>query len=327
MTKLSKSKQKQIQKELDRKNTIQTFFNQYYESQWGGRWPTLLEALKKPVRHCIMLNKYAIQTKQLELQPLEFVSIPCFVSTTPGRFPPPTKDTRGLSDYYILDAASVLATEVLQVQPNDRVLDLCAAPGGKTLAILQRLSSFGHLTSNEMAFDRRKRLRQVIEAYIPPEVIESSSVVIGKDGTKYNEQPEYYDKVLLDAPCSSERHLLHDEKEFGLWTQKRSQINAKRQFLLLKAALYCVKVDGFVLYSTCSIGSLENDLLIDRMLQKSKIPFQVCKFKVPIGEETKNGWIVLPDQADGWGPLYFSLLKRTGTAESGSLSENEEEEE
>jgi 16S rRNA C967 or C1407 C5-methylase (RsmB/RsmF family) len=326
MTKLSKSKQKQIQKEIDRKNTILTFFNNYYESQWGERWPILLEALKKPVRHCIMMNKYATQTKQLELQPLEFLSIPCFVSVTPGRFPPPTKDPQRLCDYYILDAASVLATEVLQVQPNDRVLDLCAAPGGKTLAIMQRLSSLGHLTSNEMAFDRRKRLRQVIESYIPPQVMETSSTVIGKDATKYNEQPEYFDKVLLDAPCSSERHLLHDEKEFGLWTQKRSQINAKRQFLLLKAALYSVKVDGLVLYSTCSISNLENDLLIDRMLQKTKIPFEVCTFTVPIGEKTKNGWIVLPDKADGWGPLYFSLLKRTGAAQGEDLSHHSEEE-
>ncbi|KAI7898372.1 S-adenosyl-L-methionine-dependent methyltransferase [Cokeromyces recurvatus] len=331
---ISKKKEKQLQRETERRNAVMAAFNKHYEEEWGSqRWPQLLEAMKKPVRHCIMINKYAnvddVKTKLKDvlsdLTMLDFIpSVPCYASKSQSRFPPPSKDSNNIMDYYILDAGSVLATEALDIQPDDQVLDICAAPGGKTLAILQRLDrKYGRLTSNEIASDRRRRLRQVIETYLPLDVMEEMSTVVGKDGTRYYGEPEQYDKVLLDAPCSSERHLLHDEKELELWTPKRTQVNAKRQLAILKAALHSVRVNGLVLYGTCSISSLENDKVIERMMRKGKIPIEPIKMKWPIGERTKYGWIILPDKTEGWGPLYFSLLRRTGVSKDGESSEED----
>ncbi|CEI86335.1 hypothetical protein RMCBS344292_00777 [Rhizopus microsporus] len=334
----SKKKEKALLRETEKRNAVMTAFSKYYEAEWGSeRWPILLEALKRPVRHCIMINKYA-QIDQVkaklkdtlhDLVMLDFLSIPCYASKTCSRFPPPSKDSHEITDYYILDAGSVLATEALDIQPDDHVLDLCAAPGGKTLSILQRLDKqYGRLTSNEIASDRRRRLRQVIESYLPPDVLADVSTVVGRDGTRYYGEPEQYDKVLLDAPCSSERHLLHDEKEFELWTPKRTQMNAKRQFSLLKAAVHAARVDGLILYGTCSISSLENDKVIEKMIKKGKIPVEPVKMKWAIGERTKYGWIILPDKTDGWGPLYFALLKRTGVSkEDGEDSESSDDNE
>lgn len=335
---LSKKKEKALQRENEKKNAVMAAFNKYYEEEWGPeRWPVLLEAMKKPVRHCMMMNKYAnveeVKTKLKDilsdLTMLDFVGIPCYASKTHSRFPQPSKDSNNVVDYYILDAGSVLATEALNIQPDEQVLDICAAPGGKTLSILQRLDKkYGRLTSNEIASDRRRRLRQVIESYLPPDVVEEVSTVVGKDGTRYYGEPEQYDKVLLDAPCSSERHLLHDEKEFELWSPKRTQVNANRQLSILKAALHSVRIDGLVLYATCSISSLENDKVVEKMMKKGKIPCEPVKMKYPIGEKTKYGWIVLPDRADSFGPLYFALLRRTGESKEnagGDASDSEEE--
>ena len=135
----------------------------------------------------------------------------------------------------------------MKIQPDNKVLDLCAAPGGKTFSILQRLDKdTGSLTVNELSADRRRRLRKVLDAYIPPHVLENVTV-LGRDGTRFFDEPEQYDRVLLDAPCSSERHVLHDLKELELWTPKRTTLSAKRQYALLKAALHSVRVDGLVL--------------------------------------------------------------------------------
>ncbi|KAI8987971.1 S-adenosyl-L-methionine-dependent methyltransferase [Mycotypha africana] len=333
---LSKKKEKALQREVERRNAVMASFSKYYEEEWGAeRWPSLFEALKKPVRHCLMLNKYAnvdelkakLKDHLSDLTMLDFVSIPCYASKSLARFPPPSKDSNGITDYYILDAGSVLATEALDIQPDDQVLDICAAPGGKSLAVLQRLDKqYGRLTSNEIASDRRRRLRQVIESYIPADIAAEVSTVVGKDGTRYYGEPEQYDKVLLDAPCSSERHLLHDDKEFDMWTPKRTKVNAKRQLSILKAALHSVRVDGLVLYGTCSISSLENDKVVERMIKKGKIPVEAVKMKKwAIGERTKYGWIVLPDKTDGWGPLYFSLLRRTGVSKEGESDDDDDD--
>ncbi|KAG0184159.1 NOL1/NOP2/Sun domain member 3 [Apophysomyces sp. BC1034] len=330
----SEKKKKALQREHERAKAAMAAFNKFYEEEWGERWPGLLEALKAPVRHCVMLNKYADPTDvkakldTLGLERLPFVSIPCFVSETAERYPPPSKDRANLTDYYILDAGSVLATEALNIQPDDRVLDLCAAPGGKSLAILQHLDSYGTLTSNELSQDRRRRLRQVMDHYMPPALVGEHITVTGKDGTQWYGEPEQYDKVLLDAPCSSERHLLHDKKEFEQWSPKRTVKNAKRQLALLKAAVHSVRVGGYVVYGTCSISSVENDKVVSKMMRKGKIPVEVIKQRWPMGERTKYGWIVLPDKTDGWGPLYFSVLRRTGVLKEEAVpSEDEEDKE
>ncbi|KAI9492468.1 S-adenosyl-L-methionine-dependent methyltransferase [Zychaea mexicana] len=326
----SKNKEKAAAREQERREAVFNAFSNFYQEEYGHeRWQTLIEALKKPVRHCIMVNKYSntddfkerLSTLP-ELIPLSFVRIPCF-ATTADRFPHPRKDRAGITDYYILDAGSVLATEALDIQPDDRVLDLCAAPGGKSVSVLQRLGAYGSLTVNELSPDRRRRLRIVLDDYLSPK--DERITVLGKDGTKWYSEPEQYDKVLLDAPCSSERHLLHDDKEFEQWSPKRTVHNAERQLKLLKAAVHSVCVGGLVVYGTCSISSTENDKVVSKMIRKGKVPVEVVKKTFPIGERTKYGWIILPDKTDGWGPLYFSVLRRTGVSKQEEQQDNDNE--
>ncbi|KAJ3265506.1 NOL1/NOP2/Sun domain member 3, partial [Blyttiomyces sp. JEL0837] len=236
------------------------------------------------------------------------------------------------------------------------VLDMCSAPGGKSICILQRLclpgdptvqsTKTGRLHCNEMSQDRRTRLRKVLKEYLPTQVFETSMEtsalqITGQDATKRDAFFEStYDKVLCDAPCSSERHVLHDPDELSQWTPGRTKNSAKRQVLLLMQALRAVKeakYGGRVVYATCSLSRFENDLVVERAMAKSKFVVRVITKEVNknrsenpmegfgVGESTGLGWIVLPDTGKRWGPLYFCVLEKVGIkAEYADREEDED---
>ncbi|CAG8505211.1 10451_t:CDS:2 [Ambispora gerdemannii] len=314
----NKSKKKisknRLKREARHKALYESFekrFNAFYLQQYDDeRWIELYDALKQPARHCAMINKYTDQTtisEMLEsrLERLTYLDIPCY--SFPNRFPQPKGDSKNIFDYYLLDAASVLATQALDLKPDDSVLDVCAAPGGKSLAILQRLSANGSLTANEPSLDRRRRLNRVISDYIPLQLQPRINVV-----REYLKESYLYDKVLVDVPCSAERHLLTSETEFEHWNENRSKKLAKKQFIILCDAVKSLKVNGLLVYITCSVSRLENDDLTEQFLRESWVPLELIQKEWPIGEKTKFGWIVLPDRNDGWGPIYFSIVKRVG---------------
>jgi len=299
--------------------------------------------MKKPTRHSCMPNKFAsFQSVENSLRPilgklkkLSFLKTLSYVfdedeivEEEEMPFPHPTKDTETqLMNYYLLDPASILAAESLNVEPFDLVLDLCAAPGGKTLVLCQALSlmpekpppshphmhnrqhqpeketekekskinkfiipRFGSLVANELSTERRMRLKTTLKNYLPPAALERVKVT-AKDGTKWSEIVRY-DKVLVDAPCSSERHLLEDEDQLLEWTPSRTKSNASRQAKLLKAALSAVKPGGRVVYITCSISEIENDGVVEKVLftdvEKKKKRKERQKMQKSNGKEEKD---------------------------------------
>lgn len=234
-------------------------------------------------------------------------------------------------NYYLLDAGSLLAVEVLDVQPTDCVLDICAAPGGKSLAILQRLdlAKGGSLTCNELSPDRRKRLKTVIQSYVPSH-LRPYVTISSRDATRWHLlESTKFDKILVDAPCSSDRHVLRDEEELASWTPARVRANSKRQFAILSSAVKAVREGGLLVYATCALSEAENDSVVEKVIHKTRAKISVLRKPLPIGEPTKYGWIVLPDSSansqestvssasriTGWGPLYFAILRVDGFPE------------
>jgi 16S rRNA C967 or C1407 C5-methylase (RsmB/RsmF family) len=118
-----------------------------------------------------------------------------------------------------------------------------------------------------------------------------------------------YDKILLDAPCSSERHVLMDEKELKNWSIKRPERLAIEQFSMLCSALEAVKPKGLIVYSTCSLHPLENDGIIKKLYEKRTDLFTLIRKEFPFGEPTEFGWRVLPDTHE-WGPFYLSIIQK-----------------
>jgi 16S rRNA C967 or C1407 C5-methylase (RsmB/RsmF family) len=289
-----------------------------------------------------------------------------FLFPPPRAVPSPSHPGSQLQSHWNLDAASALCAHMLDVQPNDRVLDLCAAPGGKSVALAQLIfphlhagssaaaapSEPGCLHSNEVDHARNKRLAANLRAYLPEPLLESKAVrVLRLDGsdpravTQLPCGPGGYDRVLLDAPCSSERHIIHAHvkasaggrvaDEMARWRRGGSKALAKLQTELLMTALKAAKVGGRVVYSTCSIEAGENDGVIEKML--AAVDKDRKKFGVSWGvtfelgssldnkaapadealesftEETKYGRIAVPDHRDGkgWGPLFFCVITKT----------------
>jgi 5-methylcytosine rRNA methyltransferase NSUN4 len=122
--------------------------------------------------------------------------------------------------------------------------------------------------------------------------------------------PREFDRVLVDAPCSGERHLLMGGDELKNWTPSRSKQLSVRQHSLLCAALDATKDGGTVVYSTCALSPLENDGVIRKLLKSRKDQFTVVKSSDSAGEATEFGRIYLPDVSGGSGPIYCAVLKR-----------------
>ncbi len=248
-------------------------FERFYSAVWGERWPRLREAL---------LQESAPQGmgEGVLLQP------------------------------YYLDTASRLAAELLPVSPGDKVLDLCAAPGGKTLVLAQKLRGQGSLVSNELSSARRERLKRVLRDHLP-EIWQGSVSVTGKDATRWGlYQKEIYDAVLLDAPCSSERHVLHSPKHLELWSPHRTKALAQQAVALLCSALETVKTGGFVLYATCSVSPEENQGALEKFQKKRPGRWAEVPLSQAIGERQSWGYLILPDTHQGQGPLFFCLWQK-----------------
>ena len=247
-------------------------FENYYGKLYGERWPELKASLIKPAEM--------------------------------------TAFTEGLLQPYYMDQASFVPPNSLDVKPGEDVLDVCAAPGGKTLILAVKLKGSGGLTSNDISPDRRRRLKNVISDHLPAEWRKSINIT-GWDGSRIGmNHKEAYDKILLDVPCSSERHVLNSPYHLDQWSPGRSKNLTIRQFALLASAFDALKPEGILVYSTCSLNPQENDGIIDKLFRKRKDLFEVVKKKPPFGEETQHGWALYPDKLNGIGPIFFSVIKR-----------------
>ena len=217
-----------------------------------------------------------------------------------------------LSQDYFLDAASTLPPAVLDVQEHDHVLDMCAAPGGKALQLALALSGSGELQLNELSRNRRERLKKVISQHLDQDKTKNikfsafNAERMGLFGSEYK-----YDKILLDAPCSSERHVLENEQELSKWSPARTKNLANRQMAMLCSALSLLKPGGAMVYSTCSISPKENHELIQAFLKKRNRIVELDSFKLPYGEPYGNfGYLVRPDLHEGKGPMFISKLRK-----------------
>ncbi len=214
-------------------------------------------------------------------------------------------------NYYLMDFASVIMASALDVQSGHRVLDMCAAPGGKSLILAEKIGVNGCLVANEIQSSRRERLNRVMQQYLPPSVKKQVHIQ-AVDGTKTSFTPTF-DRVLLDAPCSSDRHLIHDPSELAKWSTKRLLGMVDTQFKLILSAYRCLRKGGRLVYGTCALSPLENDDIIKRLLERHSPMVQVERLaeEPNILRRTTFGYSITPDSGQGWGPIYFSILTKT----------------
>lgn len=243
-------------------------------------------------------------------------------------FPQPKMDHHlKVLDYYALDGASLLPVLALDIQAGEKVLDLCAAPGGKTLIALQTILP-GIVVSNDASESRGNRIRETLRQYIPHGIssFERHSVITKSDGCNIREK-EAYDKILVDVPCLTDRlSLKEDDNSIFKTTRTKERLSLPElQSNLLASALQAVRPGGTVVYSTCTLSPLQNDgvvyLALSKLWQETTIECTIVdmsyavrplsflyRFGTNLG--LRYGQIVLPSLLNNFGPMYVAKIRR-----------------
>lgn len=165
---------------------------------------------------------------------------------------------------YLQSLSSMLPALLLEPQPHEHILDLCASPGGKTSQIVALMRGTGSVTAVEPHPIRRQRLEHNLRLLGCASVVE----VVDASGVSFaTAHPESFDRVLVDAPCSGEgRIAAHDRRTFAAWSSRLVRRSADLQVRLLTAAFRAVKPGGLVVYSTCTLNTRENEETCGRAL-------------------------------------------------------------
>ncbi|WP_286696564.1 RsmB/NOP family class I SAM-dependent RNA methyltransferase [Catenibacterium sp. UBA627] len=160
--------------------------------------------------------------------------------------------------YYIQEPSAMLVADALPIEPDDFVLDMCAAPGGKSCEIASRLTGEGVLIANDIEASRARILSENIERFGL-----DNTIVTNVDPMRFTKQfQEAFDKIVLDAPCSGEGMFRKLEQAVDTWSEDKVLECAHIQKNLLKGAYDMLKQGGMVIYSTCTYSYEENEAMV-----------------------------------------------------------------
>ena len=159
---------------------------------------------------------------------------------------------------YSQDPSAMYPAQVAQIKPGEKVLDLCAAPGGKSTALVEKLKGDGVLVANEISTTRAKALRENLERWGA-----TNSVVT-------NESPahlavnfkNFFDKIVVDAPCSGEGMFRKEPDAIKYWSQEYVLTCQTRQKEILNSAVEMLKPGGSLVYSTCTYSPEEDEQIV-----------------------------------------------------------------
>jgi NOL1/NOP2/sun family putative RNA methylase len=167
--------------------------------------------------------------------------------------------------FYIQNLSSMIPAILLAPTAKDTILDMCAAPGSKTSQLAALMNNKGKIYANDEDAWRSQKLREVLDIFR----VRNTEIKIGK-GENYGSMfSHYFDKVLLDAPCSGEGQIYLDgESPLRLWSVKRVKSMAMIQKRLIESAFKALKPGGTMIYSTCTLEPAENEDVVQHLLNK-----------------------------------------------------------
>ena len=222
--------------------------------------------------------------------------------------------------YYLQEPSAMAPVSLLDVRPGQRVLDLCAAPGGKTTQIAGKMQGKGLLVCNEIHPKRAKILSSNIER-----LAVSNALVLNEHPLKLAERfPAYFDRILVDAPCSGEGMFRKEEAAVTDWSEETVAMCAARQTEILHSASQMLAPNGRLVYSTCTFAPEENEGVISQFLHTHP-DFSVLQVDVPYFSPARPDWIanpadgiehcfrLMPHKLRGEGHFAAVLVKNDGT--------------
>lgn len=271
-----------------------------------------------------LLNDYKIETSDVENLPDAFKIASGFdiIGKTVEHI---------IGEYYIQSLSSMLPPIVLAPQPEDTILDLCSAPGSKTTQTGEMMKNLGTLIANEVQLDRVKMLVYNIERMN----LVNTAVTHFKGELLSKIFDDHFDKILVDAPCSGLGIIQKKGEISNWWSKERAEQLSELQLKLLISAIKMAKTGGEIVYSTCTLTVEENELMINKIL--NKYPVEVLDITLPVkchegftsyeGEqlnpELAKARRVLPWEIDSEGFFIIKLRKYADTTPNEKMHINE----
>lgn len=258
-------------------------FLQRMEQLLGEEFSAFLESYNQPKAQALRLHPGKTDIKEMQryfaLEPVPWTPQGFYYDgkQRPGKHP---FHEAGL--YYIQEPSAMVVGELAAPQPGQRVLDLCAAPGGKTTHLAVQMAGEGILISNEIHPARAKILSQNVERMGLPNVI-----VCNETPQRLAQRlPGWFDVIVVDAPCSGEGMFRKDEVACQEWSMGNVELCAQRQAEILDCAVHMLKPGGKLVYSTCTFAPQEDECCVAALLERWP-EMQLCV--VPLREGWSTG--------------------------------------
>jgi NOL1/NOP2/sun family putative RNA methylase len=216
--------------------------------------------------------------------------------------------------FYFQEASAMAVVPMLDIQPDDIVLDIAAAPGSKSTDIASRLGSLGFLIANDIDARRAQTLMFNVER------LGLSQVIVTQHDPHHLPTlfPHFFDKILVDAPCSGEGMFRKDPSSMETWSIEHVQSCATRQSYVLEDAVKLLKPGGRIVYATCTFAPEENEQLIETFLQKHS-EFKLINHPLNTYFDSKStrgvGVKLWPHLIKGEGH-YVVVLQHTGVTQN-----------
>jgi len=277
-------------------------------AQFPEEYDALLKALERPSLAGLRINPLRREAAKEVLEQYAGANVPWYPDL--GRY---VKDGRPGADlahfagaYYMQDPSAMSAVAVLDPKPGERILDLCAAPGGKSGQIAAGIGITGVLVSNEVESSRARMLAGNLERLGVP----NAAVVSAMPDVLAAKWPETFDAVLCDAPCSGEGMFRRDPGARDEWNERSPAGCAARQRTILESAIAMLRPGGRLVYSTCTFNVHENEENVAWLLDTHP-ELEVASFELPGVGSSVNGCIRLwPHKIDGEGHFAAMLIKK-----------------
>lgn len=242
-------------------------FTERMQQMLGTEFPQFLQSYDKEAYHTLRVNtlkgdREAFQQKaRFSLAPVAWEPNGFYYDKDdrPGRHP-----YHDAGVYYIQEASAMAPVVYLAPRPGERILDLCAAPGGKSTQIAAAMQGQGLLVCNEIHPARAKILSENVERM----GIRNALVTNETPGRLAQAFPEYFQRILVDAPCSGEGMFRKNEEACGEWSVENVQLCADRQDEILDCAATMLAPGGRLVYSTCTFAPQEDEGTIARFIER-----------------------------------------------------------
>ena len=288
------------------------------EAQLGEEYSQFLASLDRPRAVALRFNPLKGDAPDLpfvgEHVPWEPMGYYYDPTTRPGKHP-----YHDAGVYYLQEASAMSAVALLDPQPGERVCDLCAAPGGKTTQIAGRMQNEGFLLCNEINPKRSRILSQNIERM----GVSNALVTNEHPENLAKHLPGFFDRVLIDAPCSGEGMFRKEEAAVTDWSEETVEMCARRQREILRSGAKLLRPGGRLVYSTCTFAPAENEETVEAFLQEHP-DFQPEIVSAPWFTPAGDGMFRLwPHKLLGEGHFVAVLRKASGEEADVALAPGE----